>query len=291
MDYKNVPNTTVYPPEPVDLNGGISSGTISPNAYVAATLQQGDDDPHKSHRGIIIGIIVLIGLMSFGGVGFFFYQNSQRAAASTNESNISTVVVEVSGSPIQPTPTYLLPSVAPSPTIDINASPTVPPPLIQVTETLPTPTPQRLAWEIVFEKLYYTSADVTNSIRPSFTGTLKSPFSRGVTICLAQDKIFFTRKKNAKTIERLCDDATPTPSNRTLNCYKYDPDTGIPVTASLYPSSNCSNPTSVPESTTYVMAATVYYNCSISGNQTSNVPESACRDQRDVFSYDLTYTQ
>jgi hypothetical protein len=294
MDYKNVPNTTAYPTEPMDLKGGISSGTISPNAYVAAILNSDDAAP-KSHKGIIIGVIIVFALLTFGGIGFFFYQNSQQAAASTNDDPYQTVIVQVT-SPvnkptIEPTPTYLLPSVALTPTPDpLGPTPTFVPVVQGSPDPTPQPTSRALSWEISFPEVYYTAADVSIQSKPKFTGTLKSPFSKGATLCYAEDTVFFTKKKDSSTIQRLCDRISPTPSARILTCVKYNQDTGVKLEGFLYPVSNCGSPTSSIEPGAYVMAATVYSNCILPGSSMSGVPETACADKREVFSNDLNYT-
>lgn len=294
MDYKNVPNPTSYSSEPIDVNGGISSGPISPNAYVAATLNS-DEPKHKSSKGIIIAVIVVFALLTIGGIGFFFYQNSQQAAASTNDDPYQTVIVQVTpptNKPtIEPTPTYLLPSVALSPTPDPSGpTPTFVPVVQGSPDPTSGPTPRRMGWEIYFPEMFYTSATASNPSKPRFVGTLKSPFSRDSTICYAQDQVFFTKKKDSTTIQRLCDRLDPTPETRTLTCTKYNPDKGVSLTGYLYPVSNCGNATATIESGVYVMAATIYSSCTLPGGSMSSVPESACKDKREVFSYDLTYT-
>lgn len=291
MDFRNVPNTSNYSTqEPVDMNGGIRSTNLSPNAYVAATLNSDDDDkPKHSYKWLLIILIAFFAVLTVGGISFFFYQNSQQAAASITEE-YETIVIVPSGatSTIMPTPTYLLPSLEVTPSPDPNKSPTPTPTIIMYTST-PAPTNSRqYAWEISFDKTTYTSRDVNGATNPRFTGTLKSPFAKNATICLADDQIFFTKKQSSSTIERLCDELTPTPSSRTLKCYQYNPDTGLSVSARLYPVNNCAS-SQTPESGTYVMAVRVYHSCTFSDFK-STATATECPQSREVFSYDLTYT-
>ena len=298
MDFLNVPNTSSYSSEPLDPNGGISSVSINPNAYVGATLNKDDEHPKHPHKWLIISVISILGILSIGATAFFFYENSQQAAASTSEVQPvdQALADQTNGSlrpSIEPTPTYLLPSIVLSPTLapNVTIQPTDMKPFIKISdEPSPTPTPRKFSWEIGFDKASYTSADINNPQKPSFTGTLKSPFVKDVLICLTDDQVFFTKKKDAKTITRLCDQYTPTSSTRTLKCFKYDPEKGIPVSASLFPATNCSMQNAVPDSGTYIMAATVYYSCNLPGSTMTNVPMSSCSEHRDVFSYDLVYT-
>lgn len=298
MDFKNVPNTSSYPVvEPTDPAGGISSGSIDPNAFTGATLQDSDEKPKSNTKLIYAGILILFALMTAGSIAFFFYLNSQNAAASERENKYQPVAaVQPTARPtitIAPTPTLLLLSITPSPL----------PTAIPVT-IFATPTPQkgsqtdaqnqqqttgtRARWEIAFEKTSYSRTDTNGVINPSFTGTLHTPLVRGKTVCTASHQTFFTEKRDEKTIARLCDDAIPTPVAYSLTCSSYDPDAGIQVSAQLYPKKNCSSGAEPPESGTYVMAVKVYYDCNVSAGATIAAP-SDCTSSRDVFSYDLYY--
>ncbi len=300
MDFLNVPNTTNYPTEsePVDGSGGISTTAINPNTFVAATMQEDDPKKNKYSKWILIGVIGLFAVISLGATAFFFFSNSRQASANENSYEEIIVVATpmattIPNTPI-PTPTYLLPSIAPSPTLGPNETPvpTVPTPFVWFTEVpSPSPLPRRYSWEISFEKQSYTSVEVANRSRPVFKGTMRTPLAKNAVICFADDQTFFAYKKDASTLSRLCDEFTPTPSQRTLDCYKYNPDTGIEVQATLHPYSSCNSSSQPVQSGTYVMAVRAYYNCKLPGGSMSSVSPTDCSDSREVFSYDLIYTQ
>ncbi len=296
MDFLNVPNTTNYPTEsePVDGTGGISSTAINPNAFVAATLQEEEPKKASSSKLILIGVISLFAVLSLGGSAYFLFSNSRQASADENTyEEVIIVATTVPQTPI-PTPTHLLPTIAASPTPGLGETimPTMPTPFVWFTEVpTPSPNPRRYSWEISFQKPSYTSAEVSNPSRPEFTGTMRTPLSNNAIICFTEDQSFFAFKKDTSTLSRLCDEFTPTPSQRTLTCYKYNPDTGIDVKATLYPYSSCNTASPPIQSGTYVMAVRAYYNCKLSGGNMSGIPATACSDSRDVFSYDLIYTQ
>ncbi|MCX7996565.1 MAG: hypothetical protein N2691_02275 [Patescibacteria group bacterium] len=306
MDFDVTPETNTYPSYPrmtgsSDLSGGMNSGSLDPTVYAGAETGT-DGEKKKGPNLFLFGAIAVIALTTIITIGFFMYLNSQGAHADTNEQDI-TLGEELAESRPRiratqgPSPTLVLPTIPRSPTPTPIGVTNIPTPTIHRSDLnnaliamSGTPVQARNKWEIIFTKGTYSSRDFSGSAVKKVTGTLFTPIAKGKMVCIAADQTFFNRKVSETTIARLCDENTPTPVTRRLNCTPYNPATGIQVSAELFPGDSCDDPNAtVAVGETYVMAVRVWYNCK--GNQqASTVPESWCEDSREVFSYDLTYT-
>lgn len=298
MNYDVIPDTSSYPriSGAADLNGGINSGAVDPLAYAEGS--SGDDTDKKKNRAILFITIGVVVVMTVIAIGFFMYLNSQdtRASESVEFEPIEQTPPSARRPTREPEPTHVLPTMKPSPTPTPKAVTTFPTPTINRTNQndrqlrlSQAPGPGRFSWEIIFPKTTYRALDFGDG-RKVISATLYAPIEAGKMVCTAEDQMFFARKVSEKTLARLCDENNPTPVSRRLNCIKYDPDEGVPVQAELLPGDYCENPdTPVKMNQTYVMAVRVWFDCD--GNQNaSSVPESWCHDYRDVFSYDLYYS-
>lgn len=297
MDFKNVPNTTSYPIAPPavdDFGGGISSGAMNPQAYAGATLNTDSPAPKKSNAGVYVGIFAAFAVMTASSIGFFMYLNGgESARASSNDNQYAALLSQtpVPQNGASPIPTIDLGSFAvtltPSPAPKITVFPTLP---NNVATPSPTPavtiTPIRgNKWAVSYSKMTYTPKDITSS---TGIGTLYTPVEYGKTFCTDQSNTFFTWKKDASTIERLCDRLTPTTVMPQLVCNKSTP-AGIAISAKLLPTTDCYNAQNTsPPYGTYVMYTKVYYDCD--ETQTIQSP-STCKSTKEIFSDDFNYSK
>lgn len=298
MDFKNVPNTTSYPiapPAADEFGGGISSGAMNPQAYAGATLNTDTPAPKKSNAGVYVGIFAAFAVMTASSIGFFMYLNGgQSARASSNENQYAALL---SQTPVPQSQT----GTSPIPTIDLGSfavtlTPT-PAPKITIFPTLPnnvatyTPTPavtitpiRGNKWAISYNKMTYTPKDVSNN---SGVGTLYTPIEYGKTFCTDQSNTFFTWKKDASTIERLCDRLTPTSVVPQLVCNKSSP-SGTAISAKLLPTTDCyGSKSSTPPYGTYVMYTKVYYDCDEKQPVQS---ATTCKSTKEIFSDDFNFS-
>ena len=300
MDFKNVPNTTAYPiapPSADDFGGGVSSGAMDPQAYAGATINTDAPPPKKNNVGVYVGIFAAFAVMTASSIGFFMYLSSsgQSAQASSNDNKYAALLSQTpepnkKGTPI-PVPTVDLDSYAvtltPSPAPIITVFPTLP---NNVATYTPTPavtiTPIRgNKWAISFSKMTYTKKELPGSA-PSAVGTLYTPIEYGKIFCTDTSNTFFTWKKDASTIERLCDRLTPTKSMPDLTCNKSS-SSGISISAKLLPTTDCAN-NQVPPTGTYVMYTKVYYDCEENAAIQS---AQTCKSVKEIFSDDFNFSK
>lgn len=300
MDFKNVPNTTSYPiapPSADEFGGGVSSGAMDPQAYAGATLNTDEPVKKKSNAGVYLGIFAAFAVMTASSIGFFMYLSGsgQSARASSNDNKYAALLSQAPQQGTKGTP-------APLPTEDLSKFAVTltpsPAPIVTIFPTLanrlatqtPTPavtiTPIRgNKWAISFTKMTYTKAELQGT-SPTATGTLYTPVEYGKIFCTDASNTFFTWKKDATTIERLCDKLTPTASQPQLLCSTSSP-SGVAISAKLYQSTDCANPVPPPTGT-YIMYTKVYYDCD---NSVPTQTASTCKSRKDVFSDDFNFSK
>lgn len=315
MDYDRVPNVSSYPPAPKSSD---IPGFSDPASIPTGPSMLDDIDREQTRRKIVYTFVIIIfGMISIAAISYFVYQNSEQAAASEEDtlivrnSRTSNPLAKptesfedlFNGNQASVAPTGIIPtettaSVAPTraatvtpfplatrkPTESLEQPTAIPTPTAPPSST-PTPANKRTSfWNITFSKSSYSTTELTKVGATSYnaSGTLKSPVADGTVICVTEEATFFTKKKDDSTVERLCSSSASTGSKR---CYKYNDSTGIPISGTLTQRVNCSVPES-PESGTYVLVTTAYYNCDASSG-VNNVNLNSCTSTKDVFSDDF----
>jgi hypothetical protein len=162
-----------------------------------------------------------------------------------------------------PTIIARFPSVKPTPSVTMIAVPTVAP---QITAIYTPPYTNLHSWLIKLDKTFYSSKTLPQKGdvgRKDVTGTLYSPLNEGEPICLRSNgESIYLRKKADAGWTRLCDQQISPVAPDDIICQPYNSDTGIPISATFYPVSACSENQAVT-SGDYSVHAHVFTGCEV----------------------------
>lgn len=161
-------------------------------------------------------------------------------------------------------PTLMPATVTPTP--QPSAYPTdVPTAVPQLTAVLTPAFTNTHTWLIRLDKTFYSVKDLSTGTpqgRKDVTGILFSPMRAGEYLCMKdQPGSIYLRRKTESGFARLCDQTLP--KSDTLHCQMYDPDKGVPIYATFYPSDACSAAGGPIDSGDYTVHATVYTECTV----------------------------
>ncbi len=218
----------------------VESLSVPPTAQAAPVSSEikpvmpPSDVPKKSNKLLhkIIGVIILL-----------------LAGAYAVYANYPTIVSH-------------LPTAKPTPSVTAVAVPTVVP---RVTAVYTPPYTNLHSWLIKLDKTFYSAKTLPQQGevgRKDVTGTLYSPLKEGEPICLRSNgESIYLRKKADAGWARLCDQQIP-PVPDDIICQPYHADTGIPISATFYPVSACSENQAVT-SGDYSIHAHVFTGCDV----------------------------